>query len=323
MYAFEKLLSKHRRVFGLYKKIYTFLDTIRFFLIAYVAISVGILLLYAASVFLNGINIIPYFADKMIQVSEYEYSIYAGIHSPFGLDFITLEYMRITTPLILAFVATSIRLLILLFRKKGDEVIKMIVSKYPSLDEMLQTAHDNRHIKNVIMNALSENTYTNLRSVKPLSMFRMGPILSIIIVSALFAGVALYIPSTDMVNEFVGEQLDSAKENPFIDKLTGAGDSQELRDILEEELKFGTSDTEDIYGEMSIAKLEGTEIDLTLYSSEGVERGTSTESTTRQFSSDTGYPVDIVSGETGVDEYPDLSQSQKDIIAKFAIENSQ
>ena len=323
MYAFEKLLSKHRRVFGAYKKIYTLLDTIRFFLIAYVVISVGILLLYAASVFLNGINIIPYFANIMIQVSEYEYSIYAGIRSPLGLDLLTLEYVRITTPLILAFVTTSIRLLRSLIRKKGDEVIKLIVSKYPSLDEMLQTAHDNRNLNNVIMNALSENTYTKLTSVKPLSMFKMGSILSVIMISVLFAGVALYIPSTDMVDEFVGEQLDNAKENPFIDKLTGAGDSQELRDILEEELQFGTSDTEDIYGEMSIAKLEGTEIDLTLYSSEGVERGTSTESTTRQFSSDSGYPVDVVSGETGVDEYPDLSQSQKDIIAKFAIENSQ
>ena len=323
MYAFEKLLNKHRRVFGAYKKIYTLLDTIRFFLIAYVAISVGILLLYAASVFLDGIHIIPYFADKMMQISEYEYSIYAGIRSPLGLDFITLEYVRITTPLILAFAVTSIRLLRSLFRKKGDEVIKLIASKYPSLDEMLQTAHDNRNISNVIMNALSENTYTKLTSVKSLSMFKMGSILSVIVVSVLFAGVALYIPSTDMVDEFVNEQLDIAKENPFIDKLTGAGDSQELKDILEEEFKFGTSDTEDIYGEMSIAKLEGTEIDLTLYSSEGVERGTSTESTTRQFSSDSGYPVDVVSGETGVDEYPDLSQSQKDIIAKFAIENSQ
>lgn len=323
MYAFEKLLNKHRRVFGVYNKIYTLLDTIRFFIIAYVAISVGILLLYAASVFLDGISIIPYFADKMMQISEYEYSIYAGIHSPFGLDFIMFEYVRITTPLILAFAVASIRLLRSLFRKKGDEVIKLIASKYPSLDEMLQTAHDNRNISNVIMNALSENTYAKLISVKSLSIFKMGSIVSIIVVSVLFAGVALYLPTTNMVDEFVNEQLDSAKENPFIEKLTGAGDSQELRDILEEELKFGTSDTEDIYGEMSIAKIEGTEIDLTLYSSEGVERGTSTESTTRQFSSDTGYPVDVVSGETSVDEYPDLSQSQKDIIAKFAIENSQ
>src|SRR5665648_162561 len=122
MYAFENLLSKHRRIFGVYKKIYTLLDTIRFFLIAYVAISVGILVLYASAVFLNGISIIPYFADKMMQISEYEYSIYAGIRSPLGLDFITLEYVRITTPVILAFIITSIRFLRLLFRKKKDEV---------------------------------------------------------------------------------------------------------------------------------------------------------------------------------------------------------
>src|SRR5665648_397938 len=140
MYAFEKLLGKYRRVFGVYKKIYTLLETIRFFLIAYVAISVGILVLYASAVFLNGINIIPYFADTIIQISEYEYSIYAGIRSPLGLDFITLEYVYITTPLILTFVATSIRLFKSLFRKKGNDVIKLIVSKQPALDEMLQTA---------------------------------------------------------------------------------------------------------------------------------------------------------------------------------------
>lgn len=317
MYAFENLLGKHRRVFGIYKKLYTFLDTIRFFLIAYVVISICVLLLYGVSVVLDGINIIPYFADKLIQVSKYDYTIYAGIRSPFAI-----EYIHITTPLILAIIATSGRFLISVYRKRGDEVIRQIVSKYPSLDEILPTAYDNRHMTNIIMDALSENTYTRLLSVKPASMFRLGTIMSVVMVTAVLAGVVLYLPGTDAVDDFVNEQLDIAKENPFIGKLTGAEDSQELKDILEEQLKSGTADTENIYGEMSIATLEGSEIDLTLYSSEGLERGTSTEATTRQFSADTGYPVDIVSGETGVDEYPDLSQSQKDIIARFAIENS-
>ena len=251
----------------------------------------------------------------LVFMASYAIVIFTGVHhicaDMTGADIIMFSDigMEIAAPalcaILLAVVATvpvSI-VLVMRARRRSLSLCAAIGAAYPELDEPLKTAYDNRGIENVVVADLAGVVTEEMDEVAYSSFLNRKRIASRVVS---IIAIALLIISLAVVDFSVVESVDGVKLSVF-DKMDGVGDGAGIGE------GFGVIDADgagigrDIYGEPSVASIEGTELDLTMYTGVGSEfsiRETS-ETEMQEFEESPLFPVEPVGAEASEERIAD------------------
>lgn len=197
------------------------------------------------------------------------------------------------------------------------DIVEEVARRYPKLNERLQTAYDNRDVKNIIVSDLSERVSRDMDEIRYSSFFPARNVtkkaiavvfLSFIMISLTFANVERIVdesiekilpPTTPGGNGGVLQQNQT-------EKATNKTRTNKTR------FGFPGGDTgeSDILGDPSIANIEGENIDFKIY------RGVSSELAIRkaekqelpEFGTSEQFPVDAIASSENVDTTPLVHQ---------------
>jgi hypothetical protein len=198
------------------------------------------------------------------------------------------------------FPAMIYALLHFIFSLQKVNVVKSVVTGYPSLDERLQTAYDNRNSSNIIVDSLIKEVARRMDDVRYSSFLSMQQLTSRMIVAVLLIFMFItinYINIEDLgldLNKYInkdllnqiedltgmkitqGDGFDSndndkfgAKEKINEDKIGGSSGGK-LPGVNEGPISgfgggAGESDASKIYGDPSALKIEGKNIGMDLH----------------------------------------------------------
>jgi len=185
-------------------------------------------------------------------------------------------------------------------RRRRDGVCASVGAAYPELDEPLKTAYDNRGVENVVVGDLAEMVTAEMDEIAYSSFLNRKRITSRVVLIIL---LALFIVSLAVANFSVVESVDGVKLPVFGggggDVGTGGGG-----DTI---VGAGTSGSGDIYGEPSVASIEGTNLDLTMYTGIGSEFSIRevSETAAQEFTESPTFPVDATGSETSQERIAD------------------
>ena len=248
----------------------------------------------------------------LVFMASYALVIFTGVHQicaeMAGVDIITLSEvgMEIAAPAVCAVLLAiaamvSISILLVMFtRRRRDGVCASVGAAYPGLDEPLRTAYDNRGIENVVVDDLTEMVTTEMDKVAYSSFLNRKRITSRVILIIL---LALFIVSLAVANFSVAESARGVQL-----PLIGGGGSEGGGgggDLIK---GAGTGSSSDIYGAPSVASIEGTNLDLTMYTGIGSEfsiRETS-ETEAQEFTESPPFPVEAAGSGTSQEQIDDV-----------------
>ncbi len=203
-------------------------------------------------------------------------------------------------PSIIAICPAIIYLMInIIYKVYRTNVIKSVVSKYPSLDERLQTAYDNRKVKNIIVESLLKDVSKRMDKIRYSSFLNAREVMSRTILTVILVFVFLsinFINIEDLGFNFQGfidkDLLEQIEDFTGFDIVHDEfqpeeGERFESKNKIEEERLGGESGGElpgvnegpipgfgggigeelnpDIYGEPSSAKIAGKDIDMEMH----------------------------------------------------------
>ncbi|HDN65978.1 MAG TPA: hypothetical protein ENF23_06795 [Methanosarcinales archaeon] len=248
----------------------------------------------------------------LVFMASYALVIFTGVHQicaeMAGVDIITLSEvgMEIAAPAVCAVLLAiaamvSISILLVMFtRRRRDGVCASVGAAYPGLDEPLRTAYDNRGIENVVVDDLTEMVTTEMDKVAYSSFLNRKRITSRVVLIIL---LALFIVSLAVANFSVAESARGVQL-----PLIGGGGSEGGGgggDLIK---GAGTGSSSDIYGAPSVASIEGTNLDLTMYTGIGSEfsiRETS-ETEAQEFTESPPFPVEAAGSGTSQEQIDDV-----------------
>jgi len=202
-------------------------------------------------------------------------------------------------------------------RKPALPPIEMLESRYTWTQERLQTAWDKRDEDNVIINHLRSQITSYLKNVDVGSFLNKKHLgirlmISLILLVSLI-GFSDTLPPLEITPENINKIIEEYGGN-----LTEGIVSSE-----EENAKNGKLD-EEIYGDISVASIEGENVELTIISGLGTSvtiRNTGPEDNVQFVPSQT-YPVDIISSAAADESYQAIQQlpaQDKDLIMEYAV----
>ena len=202
-------------------------------------------------------------------------------------------------------------------RKRPLPPIEMLESRYTWTQERLQTAWDKRDEDNVIINHLRSQITSYLKNVDVGSFLNKKHLgirlmISLILLVSLI-GFSDTLPPLEITPENINKIIEEYGGN-----LTEGIVSSE-----EENAKNGKLD-EEIYGDISVASIEGENVELTIISGLGTSvtiRNTGPEDNVQFVPSQT-YPVDIISSAAADESYQAIQQlpaQDKDLIMEYAV----
>ena len=248
----------------------------------------------------------------LVFMASYALVIFTGVHQICaelaGVDIITFSEvgMEIAAPavcaILLAIVAmVPISILHAMFtQRRRDGVCASVGAAYPGLDEPLKTAYDNRGIENVVVDDLAEMVTAEMDEIAYSSFLNRKRITSRVILIIL---LALFIVSLAVANFSVVESIDGVKLPVFGEGegdvgIGGSGDTIE---------GVGTGGSGDIYGEPSVASIEGTNLDLTMYTGIGSEFSIRevSETAAQEFKESPLFPVEVTGSGTSQEQIAD------------------
>jgi len=246
----------------------------------------------------------------LVFMASYALVIFTGVHhicaEMAGIDIITFSEigMEIAVPavcavlLAIAAMAPISILLVMFTRRRRDGVCASVGAVYPGLDEPLKTAYDNRGIENVVVVDLAEMVTAEMDEIAYSSFLNRKRITSRVILIIL---LALFIVSLAVANFSVVESIDGVKLPVFGEGDVGTGGGG---DMIE---GAGTGGSGDIYGEPSVASIEGTNLDLTMYTGIGSEFSIRevSETAAQEFTESPTFPVDATGSETSQERIAD------------------
>ena len=248
----------------------------------------------------------------LVFMASYALVIFTGVHQicaeMAGVDIITLSEvgMEIAAPAVCAVLLAiaamvSISILLVMFtRRRRDGVCASVGAAYPGLDEPLRTAYDNRGIENVVVVDLAEMVTAEMDEITYSSFLNRKRITSRVILIIL---LALFIVSLAVANFSVAESARGVQL-----PLIGGGGSEGGGgggDLIK---GAGTGSSSDIYGAPSVASIEGTNLDLTMYTGIGSEfsiRETS-ETEAQEFTESPPFPVEAAGSGTSQEQIDDV-----------------
>lgn len=208
-----------------------------------------------------------------------------------------------------------------LIRKKQVNVIKVIESRYPVLKERLPTAYDNTSIHNPIVDDLSLSVTGDISSVRWSKIISKNGLIMLVMTSVVLTGVVSFVSSPDAPRLMTPEQIESAITPADEDEREAAADEARYQQMLSElgyEAGSGESEIAQIYGKPSVAVIEGTSIELMMFSDAGIgQSARRTESDQVNFISGTVYAATPVSSETYIDKLP---EENRDLIKAYFME---
>lgn len=237
-------------------------------------------------------------------------------------DFILLEYPVRTKMLCTAITAliTAIIFTFLFRRKKPVNIIKSIEYRYPVLRERLSTAYDNINLPGIIVNNLAWRVSNDIASVRRSDIISKKGLFLRIMISVGLVTLIFFISSPDAPRLMTPEQVE-AMITPADEDDDGIADEEEYQQLLSElgyEAGAGESEIAQIYGKPSVAVIEGTNIELVMFSDTGVgQRSRRAEDEFVNFISGTVYAADPVSSETYIDKLP---EGNRDLIKQYFME---
>lgn len=251
----------------------------------------------------------------LVFMASYAAVIFTGVHhicaDMTGVDIITFSDigMEIAAPalcaILLAVVATVPVSVVLVMRARRRRlgICAAIGAAYPELDEPLKTAYDNRGIENLVVADLAGVVTEEMDEVAYSSFLNRKRITSRVIS---IIAIALLIISLAVVDFSVVESVDGVKLSVF-DRMDGGGDGAGIGEGAGVIDADGAGSGRDIYGEPSVASIEGTELDLTMYTGVGSEfsiRETS-ETEMQEFEESPLFPVEPVGAEASEERIVD------------------
>ena len=247
----------------------------------------------------------------LVFMASYALVIFTGVHQICAemadTDIITFSEVgvEIAAPAvcaillaIAAMVPISI-LLVMFTRRRRDGVCASVGAAYPELDEPLRTAYDNRGIENVVVDDLAEMVTAEMDEIAYSSFLNRKRITSRVVLIIL---LALFIVSLAVANFSVAESARGVQL-----PLIGGGGSEGGGgggDLIDGE---GTGSSGDIYGEPSVASIEGTNLDLTMYTGIGSEFSIRevSETAAQEFTESPTFPVEVTGSGTSQEQITD------------------
>ncbi|PXF60256.1 MAG: hypothetical protein C4B59_09880 [Candidatus Methanogaster sp.] len=246
----------------------------------------------------------------LVFMASYALVIFTGVHQICAeivdVDIITFSEvgMEIAAPavcavlLAIAAMAPISILLVMFTRRRRDGVCASVGAAYPRLDEPLKTAYDNRGIENVVVDDLTEMVTAEMDEVAYSSFLNRKRITSRVVLIIL---LAFFIVSLAVANFSVAESARGV-QLPLIGGggSEGGGGGGDLT-------KGAGTGSKDIYGAPSVASIEGTNLDLTMYTGIGSEfsiRETS-ETEAHEFTESPAFPVEAAGSETSQEQIDD------------------
>lgn len=260
------------------------------------------LILYTLSYYFNIVSLFPQYIEYYI------------------VDAVSLDEILVMA---LSILVSAVLVTILYITKPAIDTIGMIESRHEWMQERLKAAYDTRNDDNLVAVDLRNQVTSGLKAVDAGSFLNRRHLLTMIIASVMLTIVSAGLFTTQthvditpddiagLVDELGGKLPDSTL--PFSDNQTSSPN--------------GGLDGE-IYGETSIASIEGENVELVIIP------GVGTSVTIRHAGQDDGvrfvpsqtYPVDVVSSNAADESYQSLQQlsiPDRDLIREYAIRLSQ
>ncbi len=222
----------------------------------------------------------------------------------------------------LSILVSAVLVIILYIRKPAIDTIGMIESRYEWMQERLKTACDTGNEDNVVAADLRNQVTSRLKDVDTGSFLNTRHLLTIIIASVVLTVVSAGLFTTQTHVDITPEDITG-----LVDELEGK--------LPESAFPPGDNQTsspdggldDEIYGETSIASLEGENVELVIIP------GIGTSVTIRhagqdddvQFVPSQTYPVDVESSNAADESYQLLQQLSildRDLIREYAIQLS-
>lgn len=237
-------------------------------------------------------------------------------------DFIFLEYpvrMKMVCTAISALVPAIVITLMLRIRRRPADIIRSIGDKYPLLKERLPTAYDNADSSGIVLDDLAGEVSIDARSVRRSAILSKKGLFLRMIASIGLAALVLFVSSPDAPHLMTPEDLESMITPPSDIEREAAEEEarhQQLMSELGTESGSGPGEAQ-IYGKPSVAVIEGTNIELVMFSDAGIGHSARrTESEPLNFISGTVYAATPVSSETYIDRLP---EENRELIKQYFV----
>ena len=238
-------------------------------------------------------------------------------------DFTLLEYpvrMKMVCTAAAALIPATGITSLLYIRRKRVSVIRSIGDAYPLLRERLPTAYDNADSSGIVVDDLADGVSIDAGSVRRSAIISKKGLIFRAAASLVLVSLLMFVSSPDAPRFITPEELESMITPQTDEEREEAADEahqQQLMSELGSESGSGSGDAE-IYGKPSVAVIEGTNIELVMFSDAGVGHSSRrTESEPISFISGTVYAATPVSSETYIDRLP---EENRDLIKQYFME---
>ena len=256
----------------------------------------------------------------------YTLSYYFNIVSLFSeyIEYYIVDAVSLDEILVMALsiLVSAVLVIIMYIRKPAVDTIGMIESRYEWMQERLKAACDTRNEDNVVADDLMNQVTLRLKAVDAGSFLNRRHLLTRIMVSVVLAILVTGLFTTQTHVDITPEDITA-----LVDELGGKlPESTFLPGDNQTSSPDGRLD-EEIYGETSIASIEGENVELVIIP------GIGTSVTIRhagqdddvQFVPSQTYPVDVESSNAADESYQLLQQlsiTDRDLIREYAIQLS-
>lgn len=237
-------------------------------------------------------------------------------------DFILLEYpvrMKMVCTAISALVPATVVTLMLRIRRRPTDIIRSIGDKYPLLKERLPTACDNADSQGIVPDDLRGEVSIDARSVRRSAILSTTGLFLLIIIATGQVSLVLYLSSPDAPHLLTPEDLESMITPPSDIEREAAEEEARQQQLINElgaEAGSGSGEAQ-IYGKPSVAVIEGTNIELVMFSDAGIGHSARrTESEPLHFISGTALDATPVASETYIDRLP---EENRELIKQYFV----
>ncbi|MDK2891802.1 hypothetical protein [Methanohalophilus sp.] len=236
--------------------------------------------------------------------------LYPDPDESFLISTITVKASTIAL-LIAAFIISFPAVLLLHRRDKKQNILEIIESKYPILEEKLRTAYDNREVQNTIVPELLMSVVSATKEI-PNSVVLINKMLRLTII--LFFAASILTTTTTVLD--YRTQITPSDIEEVIEDLPFVPDNGNMPPETSPLDDRKNPSGENITGEPSVIIVEGEEVDLTLPpgSETGFTESGDDESLPPDFKPSSSYDIGMISSSP---YHEDLPEGYEDLIKSY------
>ncbi|KGK99617.1 hypothetical protein LI82_01200 [Methanococcoides methylutens] len=196
------------------------------------------------------------------------------------------------------------------YRDRKIQIVSLIEEKFPSLNERLRTANDNKNIHNIIVDELMGNVLeiaSKVNSSELLEKKRFKASMALLVVSlAIFSFVMVTDYQSDVDPDDLADIIQDFPGMPGNENATSPDETFPLDGDGD-----GNGGEEDLIGEPAVIVVEGEEVDLSLPPGAGTGfiGGEESEELPPDFVSSSAYEVGLISSPAYYEQLPEGYES--------------